>query len=273
MSRDDAAPTDDDTPRDRFGDDGRERRPRKKSGGFPVWAILLIVFGVCGVCAIPVGIGLMLPAVQKVREAAARAKDSNNMKQVGLGYHNYVGTYDQIPGPYPLKDQLGEPNRGLSHRVALLPYIEQAAVFNQFKTDESWDSPANRPLGNTLVAPYTSPIDPPGTTTTRVQAFVGPGAMYDPTLTKKLRLADVADGLGNTILLVTADDGVVWSKPQDLPFDPNGPVPSFGQRAFPGGTNVVMADGSVRFMRKDTSDAVKKAAITRAGGETIAADW
>ena len=269
----------DDTPRrDRFGDDdeGRDRpRRRKASGGFPTWAIVAIVLGVCCVVGVPgaaVMVGLLLPATQKVRDAAGRTKDANNLKVVGMGYHNHHDARGQATGPYATDPATGRPNTGLSHRVALLPYIEQEALYRSFDLSQPWDGGRNRPLADTVVQHFASPLDPAGTAATRYQAFVGPGTMYDPAKPRP-RLADVTDGTSNTILMVTADDAVVWSKPQDLAYSPAGPLPSFGRNAFGGGTNVLMADGSVRFLKNTTPEPTVRALITRAGGEQLPPDW
>ena len=78
-------------------------------------------FAACGMVA------LLLPAVQAAREAARRAQSSNNLKQIGLAMHNYHDTYGTFP-PAVVTDASGKPL--YSGRVLLLPFMEQAALFD-----------------------------------------------------------------------------------------------------------------------------------------------
>jgi len=75
-------------------------------------------------------VGLMLPAVQKIREAANRLKCSNNLKQIGLALHNYHDTQTKFPLGMPGLDA-----RGWSWRVYLLPELEQDNIYNQMQAD------------------------------------------------------------------------------------------------------------------------------------------
>src|SRR5207247_1282414 len=95
-----------------------EARPRP---GFTLVELLVVI------AIIAILIGLLLPAVQKVREAAARSKCSNNLRQIGIGLHNCHDSMGSMP---PLRGRFpqGQGNRQTVH-FWLLPYIEQDNLF------------------------------------------------------------------------------------------------------------------------------------------------
>ena len=251
--------------RDDYDDDFDDRSRRKS--GIPAWAIVLIVMGVCGLITVPIaiGIGLLLPAVQKVREAAARTNDGNNLKEMALGYHAYHDTYGNIPvGVANPGNQL---NRQLSSRVVILPYIEQENIFSQFQLSEAWDSPTNRPLGDLRIDTFVSATDGPDETRTRYLGFTGPGTMFDPSA-RSIRLTEVTDGTSNTILLVKSNDLVIYSRPKEIPYTPGMPIKPTLQ--FQNGTTpIMMADGSLKMVSDSVSEVVLQAAVTRNGGEPV----
>jgi prepilin-type processing-associated H-X9-DG protein len=267
--RDDDA---DDRPRRRDDDDSDDRPRPKKSGGAGL-IIALVVGGVALVMLCVIGglFALLLPAVQKVREAAARTGDSNNLKQIALGMHNEHSMYNQWTVPYA-HDEKGKAYPTNSFRVSLLPYIEQDALYRSFDLTQPWDSPRNRPYSSTMVRPYQTVLDEAPGTNTPYRAFVGGGALFEAD-GKPVRLTDIADGSSNTIMLVHATEQVPWAQPMELPYAPAAPLPPLGHPKLPGGANVLMADGSVRFLKADTPEHVVRALITRAGGEQLPPNW
>jgi prepilin-type N-terminal cleavage/methylation domain-containing protein/prepilin-type processing-associated H-X9-DG protein len=192
---------------------------------------LLVVIAIIAVL-----IGLLLPAVQKVREAANRMKCGNNLKQVALALHNYHGSFGQFPpGQYNSIGQDAPPpkyyyNRGcFLHK--LLPYVEQQALYTQL---DSWvnsqtgiyyicDQAPNR---KAIIPSYYCPSDPTSPKITTVltyfsqqgfhvnyvgcagSTFFNPAGdpngkslngMFYPF--SAIRFTDVSDGTSNTFLL------------------------------------------------------------------------
>lgn len=213
-------------------------------------------------------IALLLPAVQAAREAARRAQCVNNLKQIGLAMHNYHDTKNIFPRPF--LDKQGTPL--LSWRVAILPFLEQQDLYNKFNLDEAWDSPHNKALLKEMPSVFACPSTPKTEEfTTSYQTFTGNGAMFDGK--QGSRIAEITDGTSNTIMVVESKDGVPWTKPDDLKFDPADLKPLNGASAFhPGGFDALFADGSVRFIKTVINPKVWHALITKSGGEVVGQD-
>jgi prepilin-type processing-associated H-X9-DG protein len=214
--------------------------------------------------------GLLLPAVDKVRGAAERLKDENNVKQLSLGLVNASEAY----GFFPPQDRGPNPKETgkLSWRVHVLPFIEQDALYKEFHLDEPWDSPHNKTLIAKMPSVFASPLvnDPPGQGLTRYKVFSGPTAVIYPG--SKTTRQDITDGTTNTILVVGGGAPVIWTKPEDIAFTGNAD-PSMLALLGQSGCNVGMCDGSVRWVELKTLTRAKlTAAVTRAGGEPIGLD-
>ncbi len=242
-------------------------RSRGRLGGQGL-AIAGLVTGTIGLILIgPVMIALLLPAVQRVREAANQIQSANNMKQIGLALHNYHDTYGTFP-PAVVYSADGKPL--YSWRVLILPFLGERRLFSQFKLDEPWDSPNNRPLLAQMPKVYGHPAQgrPTEPYGTHYQVLTGGGAMFDvgPNNRPK-RFADITDGTATTIMVVEAAKPVPWTQPEDLPYAPDLPLPSLGlnPRTF----NVLMVDGSVHRLPKDTDEKTLRALITFNGNEIV----
>jgi prepilin-type N-terminal cleavage/methylation domain-containing protein/prepilin-type processing-associated H-X9-DG protein len=305
---------------------------------------LLVVIAIIAVL-----IGLLLPAVQKVREAAARMSCSNNLKQIGLGMHNYHDTYQRLP--------TGGKRIPTAYRMGwagyLLPFIEEDNRYRQAQTvapasfegsgATAWRSPElkNHPLFASPIRTYVcpsselgslSPDNPENTTNPnaryqgalhyranggsgrvfiqgtwgRHQWWTDTGVIYPASA---VTLGSITDGTSNTILAGETSSAIgralsnswfgiqpwTWGyynyEPATTPPNPAagwlmidhkavtypiGYTGSFFTNETPftsnhsGGVNIVLCDGSVRFMPRSTSLVTLQQLATRAGGEVVA---
>ncbi len=190
--------------------------------GFTLIELLVVI------AIIAILIGLLLPAVQKVREAAARMSCSNNLKQIGLGLHNYESTYGKLPPGYTSStaslngDNLGP---GWGWGAHLLPYIEQDNLFRQINLGLDITHSSHATLRTTVLRPYRCPSDSPKADLFNVPSetggilcqlafsnYVGCGGTYEVSgfpdnntgialRNSAYRLTDVKDGTSNTMFV------------------------------------------------------------------------
>jgi len=147
-------------------------------------------------------------------------------------------------------------------------------LYDQFHLDEPWDSPHNVRLLDRMPSTYAPPrlkqsLVPPHHTVCHV--FVGPGTAFEGRDGLKFTV-DFPDSTSNTLLFVEAGEPVPWTKPEEIVYDPAGPLPPL-RGLFRDGFRACTADGSRRFVHSDITEGTLRAAITRNGGESLGPDW
>jgi len=194
---------------------------------------LLVVIAIIGVL-----IGLLLPAVQKVRESAARTECQNNLKQIGLALHSYHNEHKAFP-----PSDTNTPNKAHSWVAFILPYMEQIGIYNRYRFQNDWfDLKNQKAVSKQIALLYcpSTPIAPPrvdanypslpacsdyNVTMGVAAGLVAVGLVPPTDLTGVMttnnpsRIASVTDGTSSTIL-VAEDAGrpqLYWSGGQLVP--------------------------------------------------------
>jgi prepilin-type N-terminal cleavage/methylation domain-containing protein/prepilin-type processing-associated H-X9-DG protein len=294
---------------------------------------LLVVIAIIAVL-----IGLLLPAVQKVREAANRSKCTNNLKQIGLGLHNYHDVNLKFPSGYlDSGNGIWTPDSNESTWIThLLPFIEQDGLYRMinFSAPFGLDGP-NDPImsaflqlykcpsdlevdivggdwgkhwargnyaGNNGIGPMLSITNRPYTPERSVKV---PGVFM---INSKTRIADIPDGTSQTAMVseLIKSPGEDWRGVMHYPEGPlyqhnntpNSPLPDEFRKQFclsipeapcigtyssydtrkvilsarsrhPGGVNLLLADGSVRFITNSINLSTWQALSSPRGGEVV----
>ncbi|AMV19550.1 DUF1559 domain-containing protein [Planctomyces sp. SH-PL14] len=206
---------------------------------------------------------LLKPAVAEAQAAAERSQRRNNIKMLGIAFHSFHEVHNMFPGA----GRGAEKGGALSWRVHLLPYIDEAALYNQFHLDEPWDSPHNKTLIEKMPALFqVKGIDKPGMTSLHV--FTGKGAPFADDRTPAIR--DYTDGTSNTALVVEAapDTAQIWTKPGGLDFDPKKPLEALGKlpEDF---FLMLLTDGSVRTVSRNIDQQTLRRLIEFQDGEPL----
>jgi prepilin-type N-terminal cleavage/methylation domain-containing protein len=184
----------------------------RRRRGFTLIELLVVI------AIIAVLIGLLLPAIQKVREASARTSCINNLKQIGIGMHGFHDANAVLPQGYVVNSKT-QPDPGWSWSTLILPYIEQAGLYTALNPDlmtpNGPPNPANA-LVLTQLKIFNCPSDagPPGPsswwgTPYSKSNYACNRAVLGPNLAtngpSNMRLTDITDGTSHTLLVGERD--------------------------------------------------------------------
>lgn len=203
--------------------------------------------------------------------AAGRAVSSNNLRQLAIAFHNHHDAFRQLPDNH--RNPTGQPL--LSWRVQILPYIEQNELYKQFKLDEPWNSPHNLKLVEKMPKIFENPDRLTAKGQTFYQVITTPAGMpYNPMegalfgSPKNLTFTQISDGTANTLMIVEAGTAVPWTAPQDVFYNPKGPVPRLGDPTKPT-FFVAFCDGAVRAIKRTLDETTLRRLISPADGNVI----
>jgi prepilin-type processing-associated H-X9-DG protein len=232
---------------------------------------------IIGVLVAIIASGLLLTGVQKVREAAARTPCTSNLRQIGLGFHNYEGVYNHFPLAAMANPDL-PPEQRFSWLLTILPYIEADNIYSSVDKNAGWDAEQNRFAGLLSIPNFhclSFPPQQPVTTMfpTHYVGIVGLGVdaatlpLDDPRVgcfgyDRHLTFAKM--GLSKLLVAIeTTRVSGAWTAggpPTTRGIDESDP-PYLGKAdqfggTHAGGANVLFGDGSVHFLRNSIASRV-----------------
>lgn len=225
------------------------------------------------ILAVVVAAGLiMYRSSAPAREAVKDIKSQNNLRHIAIGINHHQQTYKRWPASFNAGPD-GAPL--LSWRVHLLPFLDEEALYKQFRLDEPWDSEHNQKLITLIPEVYLSPFSEAevGLTTYLGNAVEG-GVFIQPAdgfsyPTQGLGEYGISDGTANTLLVLEVNDqhAVPWSKPAD--FDPEMDTDLFNWLNVRDGgeLNAAYADGGWYYRGSADDIETFRAELTREGGE------
>ncbi len=240
------------------------KSPRQsRRSGLTIIEFLVVLAIIAGLVA------LLLPSVRTARGPARRSQCKNNLKQIGIALHIYHDTYQALPPAFTV-DERG--NRLHSWRTLILPFLEQQALYETIDLSKPWSDPANAQAREAALSVYLCPsIDGPPTHTP-YQGIVGEENAFDSERSRVFE--DFKDGTSNTVMIVETlpEDAVHWMSPNDVDEEYFLSLNEDSETAHSGGGNILLVDGSVRFLSSNSPADIREALMTIAAGDELG-DW
>jgi hypothetical protein len=208
--------------------------------------------------------GPLLSGIMAAREAARNNTLRNKIRQLGLGVMTFLEANKRFPDTTADSPQMP----AMSWRVRILPYIEQKALYDEYKKDEPWDSENNKKVLAKMPDAYRHPDQDATSINTSFFRLAGAEGLA-PGGQNPIKMKNVSDGLSKTLLIVEAEREVPWTKPDDIEVV-KGQTPELGRKK----SDFFMAitsDGAVHTISKKIDAESFWAIFTRAGGEIV--DW
>jgi prepilin-type N-terminal cleavage/methylation domain-containing protein/prepilin-type processing-associated H-X9-DG protein len=265
---------------------------RTKRLGFTLIELLVVI------AIIAILIGLLLPAVQKVREAAARSQCQNNLKQMGLAMQSYHDNFKCFPPAFT--NTPTQPTTNWSWSVCLLPYLEQGPLYTIL--NPTGVNEAQSGNTNIAISVFLCPSDPtPGPTNPKIATAAGAYGKSNYTVSEqisdggsKYRIGQITDGTSNTLMIgerdMTNQFAAAWAARDKntgtgtaaVVGRPTWPINTVWTGAYDGttnckvfswssfhrgGANFVFCDGSVHFLSEtiDTDPSLQNCTNTAVG--------
>jgi hypothetical protein len=209
------------------------------------------------------------PAVREMEIRLGTKQSIDNLRAIGLAFHNTHDVYKAYPTPANY-DQDGKPL--LSWRVHVLPYVEEGNLYRQFRRNETWDSEHNKKLIEQMPSVYRRPFADSKSVKTPYLMPLGEKTVFQRG--KKTTMAEIRDGTSKTISIVEVDPEheVIWTKPDDWEVDWQNPT-----KGLAGGPRktfaAVLHDNSVRLLPATIPADQLRALLTGNGGELVDRQW
>jgi hypothetical protein len=204
----------------------------------------------------------MVARYHHLRQGLAKSETSSRYKWILLAMHNYQACHDHFP-PQAICSPEGKPP--LSWRVAILPYIEEEKLYQEFRLDEPWDSPHNLALLPRMPRTFKRPEwdrDGEQHTETPYRVVTGRNLIFDPVPQRRRAWADFEKELRHSLVLVETTETVPWTKPEDLDADDGQPLLPRLDRRY-GKYVVGFADSSLLGLDLATTEEEFRATLNR----------